>query len=113
MTVQAPNSERLAEIPAALVSDTDRQVEGIFEFVDGLTHPNSGKKLPAINTGALAQSTSRYETMISLAFIQEQLHAVPFVPFVVVLSSGDRYNVKTADHADLPPVDEQSGERPP
>jgi hypothetical protein len=51
--------------------------------------------------------------MISLPFIQEQLHAVPFVPFVVVLSSGDRYNVKTADHADLPPVDEQSGERPP
>jgi hypothetical protein len=50
------------------------------------------------------------ETKISLAFIQEQLHAVPFV---VVLSSGDRYNVKTADHADLPPVDEQSGERPP
>jgi hypothetical protein len=51
--------------------------------------------------------------MISLAFIQEQLHAVPFVPFVVVLSSGVCYNVKTADHADLPPVDEQSGERPP
>jgi len=38
---------------------------------------------------------------------------MPFVPFVVVLSSGDRDNVKTAHHADVQPVDERSGERPP
>jgi hypothetical protein len=28
-----------------------------------------------------------------------------------VISSSDRYSVKTPDHADLPPVDEISGER--
>jgi hypothetical protein len=30
-----------------------------------------------------------------------------------VSNSGDRFNIKTADHADLPPPDEQTGERPP
>lgn len=51
--------------------------------------------------------------MISLEFLQEQLTAKPFVPFVLVLSSGDRYNIKTTDHADIPPIDEETGERAP
>jgi hypothetical protein len=55
----------------------------------------------------------RRNTVITLEFLQEQLHARPFVPFVLVLSSGDRYNIKTADHADLPPADEETGERNP
>lgn len=41
--------------------------------------------------------------MITKDFFREQLHAVPFVPFTVVVNSGDRYNIKTADHADIPP----------
>jgi hypothetical protein len=49
--------------------------------------------------------------MINLEFLETQLRAQPFVPFVLVISSGDRYNVKTPDHADLPPVDETNGER--
>jgi len=40
--------------------------------------------------------------MITLEFLEEQLHARPFVPFTLVLNSGDRYNIKTPDHADLP-----------
>jgi hypothetical protein len=51
--------------------------------------------------------------MIDLSFLEEQLHAMPFVPFVLILNSGDRYNVKTADHADLPPADEETGDRNP
>ena len=51
--------------------------------------------------------------MITLEFLEEQLYARPFVPFVLVLNSGDRYNVRTADHADLPPPDEETGERNP
>jgi hypothetical protein len=50
--------------------------------------------------------------MIDLAFLEEQLHAKPFVPFVLILNSGDRYNIKTPDHADIPPADEESGQRP-
>ena len=51
--------------------------------------------------------------MITLEFLEEQLHATPFVPFTLVLNSGDRYSIKTSDHADLPPVDEQTGQRNP
>jgi hypothetical protein len=51
--------------------------------------------------------------MISPEFLEEQPHATPFVGFVLILNSGDRYNVKTADHADLPPEDEKTGERNP
>ena len=51
--------------------------------------------------------------MITLDFLDEQLHATPFVPFTLVLNSGERYSVKTPDHADLPPPDEESGERAP
>jgi len=50
--------------------------------------------------------------MITLDFLETQLHARPFVPFVLVLSSGDRYHIKTADHADVPPPDETNGQRP-
>jgi hypothetical protein len=49
--------------------------------------------------------------MIDIDFLEAQLSARPFVPFVLITNSGDRYNVKTADHADLPPPDEQTGER--
>ena len=48
--------------------------------------------------------------MITIEFLAEQLHAHPFVPFSIVLNSGDRFRIKTADHADLPPVDEQTGQ---
>jgi hypothetical protein len=43
--------------------------------------------------------------MITIEFLEEQLHARPFVPFSIVLNSGDRFYIKTADHADLPPPD--------
>jgi hypothetical protein len=29
------------------------------------------------------------------------------------VSRGDRYNIKTADHADLPPAEEETGQRNP
>jgi hypothetical protein len=48
-----------------------------------------------------------------LEFLEQQLHARPFVLFVVVTNSGDRYSIKTPDHADLPPPDEETGERNP
>src|SRR5271166_4646941 len=51
--------------------------------------------------------------MIDLLFLEEQLHATPFVPFVLILNSGDRYNIKTPDRADLPPPDEETDERNP
>ena len=51
--------------------------------------------------------------MITLPFLEEQLLRTPFVPFAIILNSGDRYAIKTADHADLPPADEETGERPP
>jgi hypothetical protein len=49
--------------------------------------------------------------MITIEFLEEQLHARPFVPFSIVLNSGDRFNIKTTDHADLPPLDEDTGKR--
>ena len=49
--------------------------------------------------------------MITLEFLEEQLQARPFAPFVLVTNSGDRYSIKTPDHADLPPPDEETGER--
>lgn len=49
--------------------------------------------------------------MINLDFLETQLAAQPFVPFVLISNSGDRYNVKTPDHADLPPIDEETGQR--
>jgi hypothetical protein len=51
--------------------------------------------------------------MFTIDFLKEQLQASPFVPFTLVTNSGDRFNIKTADHADVPPVDEETGERPP
>jgi hypothetical protein len=50
--------------------------------------------------------------MFTIDFLETQLSATPFNPFVLVLNSGDRFNIKTADHADLPPADEETGERP-
>jgi hypothetical protein len=50
--------------------------------------------------------------MFSLEFLETQLRATPFVPFTLVSNSGDRFNIKTADYADLPPPDED-GNRPP
>ena len=49
--------------------------------------------------------------MITLEFLKEQLEAKPFLPFTVVTASGTRYQVKTPDHADLPPPDDETGER--
>ncbi|MFY9984910.1 MAG: hypothetical protein WAK31_09125 [Chthoniobacterales bacterium] len=51
--------------------------------------------------------------MITLEFLEEQLYARPFVPFDLVTNSGVRYSIKTPDHADLPPPDEETGERNP
>jgi hypothetical protein len=51
--------------------------------------------------------------MFTIDFLEQQLQASPFVPFTLVTNSGDRFNVKTADHADVPPIDEETGERPP
>ena len=55
----------------------------------------------------------RRHPMITLQFLEEQLRAQPFVSFTIILNTGDRYNVKTPDHADLPPPDEETGERNP
>lgn len=49
--------------------------------------------------------------MISIEFLQEQLHAQPFIPFTIVMNNGVRFSIKTSDHADLPPVDVETGER--
>lgn len=51
--------------------------------------------------------------MFTIEFLDQQLRAKPFVPFSIVLNSGDRFRIKTADHADLPPPDETTGERNP
>jgi hypothetical protein len=44
--------------------------------------------------------------MIDLDLLREHLRAEPFQPFTLTMSSGDRVTVKTADHADIPPLDE-------
>lgn len=51
--------------------------------------------------------------MFSIDFLEEQLKASPFVPFTIVTNSGDRFAIKTTDHADVPPIDEETGERRP
>jgi hypothetical protein len=51
--------------------------------------------------------------MFTIDFLDAQLKAQPFVPFTLVTNSGDRFTIKTTDHADVPPVDEETGERPP
>jgi hypothetical protein len=38
---------------------------------------------------------------------------VPFVLFAIVTNAGDQFAIETADRADLPPEDAQTGERPP
>lgn len=35
--------------------------------------------------------------------VRHHLHAAPFVPFVIVTSSGHRYHVPSADHASVNP----------
>lgn len=50
--------------------------------------------------------------MFTIEFLETQLSATPFTPFSLVLNSGDRFKIKTADHADIPPALED-GERPP
>ncbi len=50
--------------------------------------------------------------MFTIDFLAEQLRATPFVPFTLVTNSGDRFNIKTADHADIPPADSETGEPP-
>lgn len=50
--------------------------------------------------------------MFTIDFLAEQLGATPFVPFTLVTNSGDRFNIKTADHADIPPADSETGEPP-
>ena len=51
--------------------------------------------------------------MFTIDFLETQLNATPFAPFVLVMNSGDRFNIKSRDHADLPPLDEQSQQHPP
>ena len=41
--------------------------------------------------------------MDMIADIRQCLQAVPFEPFLIVTSSGKRYRVATADHADINP----------
>jgi hypothetical protein len=38
-----------------------------------------------------------------IADVRKHLHAVPFRPFFIVMSSGQRYRVATADHAGFDP----------
>ena len=38
-----------------------------------------------------------------IADIRQNLHAGPFEPFVIVMSSGQRYRVPSADHAGVSP----------
>ena len=38
-----------------------------------------------------------------IADIRHHLEARPFEPFTIVLSSGDRYQISTADHANVGP----------
>ncbi len=40
--------------------------------------------------------------MLTIEFLEEQLRARPFVPLTVVTNSGDRFRIKTRDHAGLP-----------
>jgi hypothetical protein len=42
--------------------------------------------------------------MIDLPFIEQLLSARPFVPFNIVLDHGRKYYVRTAEHADVPPI---------
>lgn len=51
--------------------------------------------------------------MFNIQFLEEQLKAAPFVPFTLVTNSGQRFNIKTADHADVPPIIQRTGTRPP
>ncbi len=38
-----------------------------------------------------------------IADVRQNLHASPFQPFVIVMSSGQRYRVPSADHAGISP----------
>jgi hypothetical protein len=51
--------------------------------------------------------------MFTIDFIDQQLKATPFIPFTITTNSGDRFRIKTADHADVPPIDEATGVRQP
>jgi hypothetical protein len=42
--------------------------------------------------------------MIDLPFIEQLLSARPFVPFRIVLDHGREYFIRTAEHADIPPI---------
>jgi hypothetical protein len=42
--------------------------------------------------------------MIDLPFIEQLLSARPFVPFRIVLDHGREYFIRTAEHADVPPL---------
>ncbi len=46
--------------------------------------------------------------MIDLPFINELLSARPFVPFAIVLDNGQKYFIRTAEHADVPPSNPSS-----
>jgi len=39
-----------------------------------------------------------------IAEVRQYLHASPFQPFVIVMSSGQRYPVASADHAGVSPT---------
>ena len=39
-----------------------------------------------------------------IAEVRQHLHAVPFRPFAIVMSSGQRYRVATPDHAGVSPA---------
>jgi hypothetical protein len=44
--------------------------------------------------------------MIDMKFLDEQLRAKPFVPFTLILVTGERYQIRTREHIALPPLDE-------
>jgi hypothetical protein len=51
--------------------------------------------------------------MFTIDFLEQQLRATPFVPFSIVLYSGDRFHIKTADYVGLPPRAEDTSQRGP
>jgi hypothetical protein len=46
--------------------------------------------------------------MIDMKFLEEQVGAKPFVPFTLILVTGERYQIRSKAHIALPPLDEVS-----
>jgi hypothetical protein len=50
--------------------------------------------------------------MFTIEFLEAQLKATPFIPFTVVTNAGDRFAIRTVDHADLPPQETNDHAKP-